>query len=344
MNEFARFLNERYLLQKEYLGDAKPVNIITPLVSISVATYQHANYIKECLDGILMQQTDFPYEIILGEDGSTDGTQEICKEYAEKHPDKIRLFIRDRKLSQFVDVEGKISRFNGLWNRMSARGKYIAMCEGDDYWIDPLKLQKQFNFLEAHSNFNMVCSHRKLLFEDGSFSNEKQKTFCFGLYDILYKGEHAGVQTVFFRNDTQLNGFMIRHLEYAGDKLISIFCANQGGILKMEDLTSVYRISGKGVWSGLSEDDKEKHYFQSMFHLNKEFSSTLLFKMWLVRHCFIRCIFKVKFNSLRAMWQKIREYVGAFEFLYIVLLCFFFDIYLFIKKEVSGLCSYNVVK
>lgn len=164
-DKVTKALNERFLLQKEYLGDAKSVNLIQPLVSVTVATYQHANYIKECLDGILMQKVTFPYEIILGEDGSVDGTQEICKEYAEKHPDKIRLFIRDRKLSQYVGENGKVTRFNGIWNRMSARGKYIAWCEGDDYWIDPLKLQKQVDFLENHKDYGLVCTDFDLISE-----------------------------------------------------------------------------------------------------------------------------------------------------------------------------------
>ena len=150
--------NERFLLQKEYLGENKPINQIQPIVSVTVATYQHVNYIRKCLDGILMQKTNFPYEIILGEDGSVDGTQEICKEYAEKYPDKIRLFIRDRKLSQYIGKNGKVTRFNGIWNRMSSRGKYIAWCEGDDYWIEPLKLQRQVDFLESHQDYSM-CFH-----------------------------------------------------------------------------------------------------------------------------------------------------------------------------------------
>ena len=105
-------LNERFLLQEEYLGNNKPVNRIEPIVSVTVATYQHVDYIKECLDGILMQETSFPYEVIIGEDGSIDGTQEICKEYAEKHPDKIRLFIRDRNLSQYKRENGYPERKN----------------------------------------------------------------------------------------------------------------------------------------------------------------------------------------------------------------------------------------
>ena len=104
MDEFEKALQERFLLQEEYLGDNKPVNESFPLVSVTVTTYQHVNYIRDCLNGILMQKTDFPYEIILGEDGSSDGTQEICKEYAVRYPDKIRLFIRDRRISQEVNI------------------------------------------------------------------------------------------------------------------------------------------------------------------------------------------------------------------------------------------------
>lgn len=170
MNEIEKALRDRFLLQEEYLGNNKLVNKIIPLVSVTVATYQHANYIKECLDGILMQKTDFLYEIILGEDGSTDGTKQICKEYAERYPDKIRLFIRDRRLSQYKESNGKIIRFNGIWNRMSSRGKYIAWCEGDDYWIDPYKLQKQVDFLEKHPECVYSC-HRYYIYNE--YTKEK---------------------------------------------------------------------------------------------------------------------------------------------------------------------------
>ena len=110
-NEIEFALNERFLLQKEYWGENKLINQIQPVVSVTVATYQHVNYIRKCLDGILMQKTTFPYEIILGEGGSIDGTLDICKEYAEKFPDKIRLFMRDRKLSQYVGKNGEVTRF-----------------------------------------------------------------------------------------------------------------------------------------------------------------------------------------------------------------------------------------
>lgn len=155
MNDISKIIQDRFLLQEEYLGKDKPVNRIIPLVSITVITYQHKLYIRQCLDGILMQKVNFSYEIIIGEDGSVDGTREICEEYAIRYPDRIRLFNRNRNLSQYKTDEGKIIRFNGIWNRMSCRGQYIAFCEGDDYWTDPLKLQKQVDILLQDSNIGL---------------------------------------------------------------------------------------------------------------------------------------------------------------------------------------------
>src|SRR5699024_5534697 len=105
----------------------KPVeeypNAVTnkPVVSVCVQTYNHAPYIKECLDGILMQKTDFPIEVLLGEDASTDGTREICLEYAQKYPEKIRLFLHHRENN--IKINGNpTGRFNSLYNLYSAQG------------------------------------------------------------------------------------------------------------------------------------------------------------------------------------------------------------------------------
>jgi len=136
----------------------KPADLATPLVSVVVTTYQHAAFIRQCLDGILMQQTNFDFEIILGEDESVDGTREICMKYAEKHPDKIRLFLRNRQDVIYIDGSAT-GRHNALQNIYTARGKYIAICEGDDYWTDKKKLQIQVDFLEEHPEY-AVCFHR----------------------------------------------------------------------------------------------------------------------------------------------------------------------------------------
>ena len=128
-----------------------------PLVSVCVMTYQHKKYIKDCLDGILMQKTDFPFEILLGEDASTNGTREICLEYAKKYSDKIRLFLHKRENN--IKYNGNPSgKFNFLYNLFNSKAKYIALCEGDDYWNDPRKLQKQVDILEKNNDLAM-CTH-----------------------------------------------------------------------------------------------------------------------------------------------------------------------------------------
>lgn len=131
-----------------------------PLVSVCIPTYQHAAYIRQCLDSVLEQQTSFPFEIIIGEDDSTDGTREICLDYAARYPDQIRLFLR--KEEEKIIINGnKTGRYNIIQNFREARGKYIAMLDGDDYWCDRQKLQKQVDFLEAHSD-HAICFHRTL--------------------------------------------------------------------------------------------------------------------------------------------------------------------------------------
>src|SRR3954469_1879083 len=94
-----------------------------PLVSVCVQTYQHIAYIKDCLEGILMQQTNFPFEILLGEDQSADGTREICVEYAQKYPDKIRLFLHHRE-NNIKTNDRPTAKFNFLYSLFSSRGKY----------------------------------------------------------------------------------------------------------------------------------------------------------------------------------------------------------------------------
>ena len=140
-----------------------------PLVSVCIQTYQHAGFIAECLDSVLMQHTNFSFEIILGEDESKDDTRKICKEYAEKYPSKIKLFLRSRK--DVIYINGKPSgRFNLIENLKSCQGKYIALCEGDDYWVEPLKLQKQVDLLEKNPQL-IACHHwqKNAIFKDGAF-------------------------------------------------------------------------------------------------------------------------------------------------------------------------------
>lgn len=130
-----------------------------PLVSICSITYNHAPYIRECLDGFLMQKTDFPFEIIIHDDASTDGTSDIIREYAEKYPNIIFPII------QLENQYSKHRRFDLIIKSCIdiSKGKYIAFCEGDDYWTDPLKLKKQIDYLESNSDCNLCYTDVSLL-------------------------------------------------------------------------------------------------------------------------------------------------------------------------------------
>lgn len=142
------------------------------IVSISCLTYNHGPYIRQCLDGFMMQQCDFKFEVLINDDASTDGTQNIIKEYQERYPDIIKpIFQKENQYSK--GVRGMNQKYN--FNR--AKGKYIAMCEGDDYWIDPLKLQKQVDFLEENSNIKFCYTDFSILHQkSGKIQNALFKT------------------------------------------------------------------------------------------------------------------------------------------------------------------------
>lgn len=148
------------------------IKIPSPALSVIVITYQHINYIKDAIEGVLMQKTDFPFEIIIGDDDSTDGTREVCIEYAKKYPDKIRLFLHKRENN--IKILGKFCLiFQYIYNCFQLRGKYITGVSGDDYWTDPTKLQKQYDFLKNHPDFTM-CYHKWIIINE----NDKQTSNC----------------------------------------------------------------------------------------------------------------------------------------------------------------------
>ncbi len=124
-----------------------------PLVSVKMITYNHAPFIARAIEGVMQQKTDFSFELLIGEDCSTDGTREVVFEYQKKYPDVIRVITSDKNVGM---------KQNGLRVLKACRGKYIAYCEGDDYWHHPLKLQKQVDYLEGHQDCGLVYSNYDL--------------------------------------------------------------------------------------------------------------------------------------------------------------------------------------
>lgn len=135
------------------------------IVSVIVLTYNHKNYIRQALDSILMQEVGFRYEILIGDDASTDGTSAIVQEYAENYPDVIRAFIRKKNI-------GATNNLYDLFQR--TRGKYIASCEGDDFWIDPRKLQIQVDWLSDNTEY-IGCYHSCMVVDESNRNVQKPK-------------------------------------------------------------------------------------------------------------------------------------------------------------------------
>ena len=135
-----------------------------PLVSVCMLTYNHEMFIRNAIDSVLMQKTDFPYELIIGEDCSTDKTREIVKQLESKNPGII--------IGQYPSLNRGMTN-NFISVKQAARGKYIAFCEGDDYWTDPLKLQKQIEFLESRPEY-VASGHESLTLNDDGTKYKKQ--------------------------------------------------------------------------------------------------------------------------------------------------------------------------
>ena len=128
------------------------------MVSILCTAYNHEEYIAECLESFLCQKTDFAFEVLVNDDASTDGTAAIIKQYAEKYPEMIRPFFQEKNLYSQLKMPGLFAKVF----YPEARGKYIALCEGDDKWCDGTKLQRQVDWLEAHGEYT-ACVHNTVL-------------------------------------------------------------------------------------------------------------------------------------------------------------------------------------
>lgn len=217
-----------------------------PLVSVVSITYNHEPYIRDCLEGFLMQKTNFPVEIIIHDDASTDHTADIIREYYEKRPDLFHVILeRENQYSQ-----GKII---GISLYEQAQGKYFAVCEGDDYWTDPLKLQKQFDFMESHPDCSL-CFHNAFRFYQDT---AKKVLFNSDLENRYYSKEElaskwiiptaslflkAAITNDYIRIRKDNEGILV-----AGDIILYLSAAQKGDVYGMSDIMSVYRLQKSGA-------------------------------------------------------------------------------------------------
>jgi glycosyltransferase involved in cell wall biosynthesis len=210
-----------------------------PIISVCCITYNHVSYIRQCLDGILMQRTTYPFEIIINDDCSTDGTTEIIKEYVSKYPDIIVPIFHGENQYQ-KGVRGIYAKF--VFPK--ARGKYIALCEGDDYWIDPLKLQKQVDFLEKNPEYGMCYTKSIAYFQESkrfgkSFGGELPNTFSAFLYENRVPTQSVVYKRTLYTEYKEEIGY---HPEWQmGDYPIYLWFTVKSKVYFLPEVTSVYR-------------------------------------------------------------------------------------------------------
>lgn len=242
----------------EYLGNQKVVNFTNPLVSICVPTFQHGSFIEECLNSILAQSTNFDFEILIGEDDSSDNTRLICKQFAENHQDRIRLFLR-REEDKIIMFGRKAGRFNHLGLYGAARGKYVCICDGDDFWIDPLKLQYQVDFMEDNPKCFLCLTDTVIGLHpdkrppgvpEGFRVYEKSE-----LRKVFYMGH---ISSWMMRNEmSQLLQNPIVKKPIPLDQVLFSFYKSLGQTAFLPKVTSHYRFNPNGVY--LSRNKRKNH-------------------------------------------------------------------------------------
>lgn len=235
-----------------------------PLVSVFSWVYNHAAFIRESIDSILTQQTDFPVEIILHDDASTDGTAEIIAEYAQRYP---RLF------RNVMHSKNQYSRGNCLLKPLTSvpKGKYIALTHGDDFWTHPLKLFRQKVLLEQTPDV-VLCGHRFRLasatsMDSGSVSGEEPEVG--GLPDVLLRN-YVHTASAMFRNGLLSEKDLVDPPD-AGDWFIWIQLLKHGKVAFINDVMSGYRIHSGGVSSGLPLRRRLSSVTRSVDRLHRDF-------------------------------------------------------------------------
>ncbi len=213
------------------------------LVSISCITYNHVKYIEQCIEGFLKQETNFKIEILIHDDASTDGTKEIIEAYHKRYPEFIfPIYQTENQYSK------GITAVNYTFNYPRCKGKYIALCEGDDFWTDPLKLQKQIDFLEANREYNL-CGHKASVLKmngdiiDNSHYVNKNDELTFD--DVATKRKNIPTSSIVFRNNVNFPPWVYK--VYGGDRALIFLNAQVGKIKILNFNASVYRIHEGGV-------------------------------------------------------------------------------------------------
>jgi len=242
------------------------------LLSVIVQTFNHEKYLRQCLDSILFQRTDFEFEILIGEDDSTDNTRDICIEYANRYPDKIRLFLHNSE-NKISVLDNPTGNFNAFYNLFSATGDYIAFCEGDDAWTDKFKLQKHVDYLATHPEYSFSYHSFKTIDENSlsapSTEENNQPTIHISSYDLKTNKYHPLLLTICFRNVFQQIPEEMNNVINVDAFLISLLGNHGDGKFLDNVEASLYRKHLGGIWSHSLNEKKNRSKILTYKNLSK---------------------------------------------------------------------------
>ena len=249
-------------------------------VSVLLTAYNHEKFLAQAVETVLMQEANFDYEIVIGEDCSTDETRNIAIDFRNRHTDKIRLALTEKNSGECTNVAQTLR---------ACRGQYVAMLDGDDYWTSADKLQKQVDYLDAHPQCS-VCFHNATSF----YEDEDREAYDFNppgqkeisTLDDLWAGNFIATCSVMFRRGlvTRLPDWFYA-LRWA-DWPLYILCAQHGNIGYIDGVMAAYRIHRGGAWSGISEIGQLEQVIEFYEKMNENLSFIYddAIKMMLSKH------------------------------------------------------------
>lgn len=294
-------------IMKNWQGD-----VANPKVSIICATFNHVKFIKHALNGFLMQETNFPFEIIVHDDASTDGTTDIIKDYAASYPQIIRPIIQSEN-------QWNMGKRPLQLTYKYCKGEFICVCEGDDYWLDKNKVSKQLNALNSNKNFVIAYHHAVIVNEEGVVTGYSKASESSYTKEELKKSPFIPTLTRFYRKK-DYTWLSQTPLPVAGDMVQTTFLSRFGGAKFVGDIMpSIYRQHEGGVWSKKSEIEQRRItieaslFIAEMYNLESDSTGKVYFLNRVIAQIFKltnrREALQIAKNVLKITLKKFRTHV-----------------------------------
>lgn len=279
------------------------------LVSIACITYNQEKFIAKAIEGFLMQQTNFNFEIVIGNDCSTDGTTEVLESYQKRYPLKIRVLHHKKNVG---------CHQNMVYTHGECKGKYIALCEGDDYWTDPLKLQKQVDFLENNPDYVMCCHYTRVIDSDGNtlYVDPNPTPLTHTYYGLLCgRQKETKTASLVFHNLPDIYNIYNNPWYFkcfAGDKMLKIFTTYKTGrkIYVMPEVMSCYRNHVDGIWSMIKDDSRTEMMISDFNLIIEQFTYPARLKKHLLMLYLKRyALFELRRHRIRKAYQTVKSLI-----------------------------------